>query len=74
MNKPSEMPSRLAAVDTAVTELERARAEAQRDFLDKYADTVEDVRALMDAFIEYDDQTAAALVQAVVMLMPEEEY
>lgn len=74
MSKPSEMPPRLATVDTAVTELERAREEAQREFLDKYADTVEDVRALMDAFVEYDDQTAAALVQAVVMLMPEEEY
>lgn len=72
MNKPSEMPSRLATVDTAVTELERAREEAQRDFLDKYADTIDDVRALMDAFVEYDDHTAAALVQAVVMLMPEE--
>lgn len=74
MNKPSEMPSRLATVDAAVTELERARAEAKRDFLDKYADTIDDVRALMDAFVEYDDQTAAALVQAVVMLMPEGEY
>lgn len=74
MNKPSEMPSRLVAVDAAVTELERARAEAKRDFLDRYGDTVEDVRALMGAFVEYDDQTAAALVQAVVMLMPEGEY
>ena len=74
MSKPSEMPPKLASVDTAVTELERAREEAQRDFLDRYADTVEDVRALMDAFVEYDDQTAAALVQAVVMLMPEEDY
>lgn len=74
MSKPSEMPPKLAAVDTAVGELERAREEAQRDFLDRYADTVEDVRALMGAFVEYDDQTAAALVQAVVMLMPEEGY
>lgn len=74
MSKPSDMPSRLASVDTAVTELEQARAEAKRDFLDKYADTIDDVRALMGAFVEYDDQTAAALVQAVVMLMPEGEY
>ena len=74
MSKPSEMPPKLAAVDTAVGELERAREGAQRDFLDRYADTVEDVRALMGAFVEYDDQTAAALVQAVVMLMPEEDY
>lgn len=72
MSKPSEMPSRLAAVDPAVTELERAREEAQRDFLDRYGDTIEDVRALMGAFVEYDDHTAAALVQAVVMLTPEE--
>ena len=43
MNKPSEMPSRLVAVDAAVTELERARAEAKRDFLDRYGDTVEAV-------------------------------
>lgn len=74
MSKPSQMPSRLAGVDTALTELERAREEKQREFLDKYADTIDDVRALMGAFVEYDDQTAAALVQAVVMLMPEGEY
>lgn len=74
MSKPSQMPPRLATVNTAVSQLERARGEKQREFLDKYADTVDDVRALMGAFVEYDDQTAAALVQAVVMLMPEEEY
>lgn len=71
MNKPSQMPRRLAAVNTATHKLASAHEDTE-EFYDTFGDQIDDVNALMGQFSRYDDQTAAALVQAVVMLMPEE--
>ncbi|MDK8794203.1 hypothetical protein QP968_00555 [Corynebacterium sp. MSK041] len=69
MNKPSIMPPHR----DSFTALEEARQEHKEWFADTYGDHIDDVKALMDAFTEYDDRTAAMLVQAVIMLTPEEQ-
>lgn len=65
------MPRRLAAVNTATHKLASAHEDTE-EFYDTFGDQIDDVNALMGQFSRYDDHTAAALVQAVVILMPEE--
>lgn len=70
MNKPSQMPRRLSAVNTATNALTAAHEDTE-EFYDTFGDQIDDVNALMEEFSRFDDQTAAVLVQAVIMLTPE---
>ena len=70
MSKPSQMPRRLAAVNTATHKLASAHEDVE-EFYDTFGDQIDDVNTLMEEFSRYDDQTAVALVQAVIMLTPE---
>lgn len=70
MNKPSQMPPHLAAVNTATHKLASAHEDTE-EFYDTFGDQIDDVNTLMEEFSRFDDQTAALLVQAVIMLTPE---
>ena len=72
MNKPSLMPRRLATVNDAGAKLAAAHEETEQ-FYETFGDQIDDVKTLMGEFSKYDDQTAAALVQAVILLTPEEQ-
>lgn len=72
MNKPSLMPRRLATVNDVSAKLTSAHEETEQ-FYETFGDQIDDVKALMGQFSDYDDQTAAALVQAVILLTPEEQ-
>lgn len=72
MNKPSQMPPKLASVNAAAAAISGARDEVNRGFLDEYGDQINDVRSIMAQFKDHDPVTAAILTLATAMLTPED--